>query len=354
MGASDFAVTGTSGAGVTVVSGTGAAYVVTVSGGGLGVSRRRGGADARVGSRCRRRCGATALVAVTPTGVDERYAVDSTGPSVTLSRADGLGTPVSGAFEVTVRFVEANGLRTSGAGAFTAADSGGDPRRRDSDGHHGPAGVAGDGDAGGGLRGHGAGGPAGGAGAPTSRGTATRRRRSWGSRWTGWRRGLVSVVRADPVLRRTNADRPGLRAPLRRADDGSRPRRSGGARRGGGGLGGAAEKNDADDADGAEPARVFRVAGGGARGSPGTTGVIGLRLAAGAVLSDVAGNAPAAAAPASGTNQTFLLDNFGPVTTITGAGGPRDPRFRSADRLHRRQPDRSRGGDRLHGGGTSR
>ena len=121
VGASDFAVTGTSGAGVTVVSGTGAAYVVTVSGGDLAFHDGAVGLTLASGHDVADGAG-NALVAVTPTGVDERYSVDSTGPSVTLSRADGLGTTVSGSFEVTVRFVEANGLRTSGAGAFTAAD----------------------------------------------------------------------------------------------------------------------------------------------------------------------------------------------------------------------------------------
>ena len=65
-----------------------------------------------------------ALDPTLPTGANyEIYTLDSSGPTVTLARADGLDTTLpAGAFDVTVTFTEANGLQTSGGGAFAASD----------------------------------------------------------------------------------------------------------------------------------------------------------------------------------------------------------------------------------------
>ncbi|MDE0195490.1 MAG: Ig-like domain-containing protein, partial [bacterium] len=62
-----------------------------------------------------------ALTGVLPTNA-EGFTLDNTGPAAALARADGLDTKLPGAFDVTVTFTEANGLQTTGAGAFTADD----------------------------------------------------------------------------------------------------------------------------------------------------------------------------------------------------------------------------------------
>ena len=95
---------------VTVSSGNLGSYDGTV---GLGFATDQDIADAAGND----------LVATLPTDADyETYTVDNTGPAVALARADGVDTTLSGAFDVTVTFTEANGLQTTGAGAFIAGD----------------------------------------------------------------------------------------------------------------------------------------------------------------------------------------------------------------------------------------
>ena len=63
-----------------------------------------------------------ALTATTPSGANQSYTVDNTAPAATLARADGASTTLNAAFNVTLTFTEANGLQTSGAGAFVVGD----------------------------------------------------------------------------------------------------------------------------------------------------------------------------------------------------------------------------------------
>ena len=118
--AADFDASGAGDA--TGVTGSGSAYVVTVSGGNLGSYDGTVGLTFASGRTIADAAG-NDLDATLPTDADyETYTVDNTGPAAALARADGLATTLSGAFDVTVTFTEANGLATSGAGAFIAGD----------------------------------------------------------------------------------------------------------------------------------------------------------------------------------------------------------------------------------------
>ena len=119
----DFAVTGGAGAvsSVAPVAGSGARYLVTLGGADLVGHEGVVGVRLAPGQNIVDADG-NALAAAGPTGTNETYTVDNTAPLVALARADGLDTLLTGAFDVTVTFTEDNGLQTSGAGAFTAAD----------------------------------------------------------------------------------------------------------------------------------------------------------------------------------------------------------------------------------------
>ena len=123
----DFDASGTSGAGaslVTAVPGSPTQYIVTVGGGTKGGTLASH--DGEVGltfasDQDIADWSGNALTATTPTGADETYTLDNTAPTVTVIRA-GRFYLLNTAFNVTVTFTEANGLQTSGPGAFTAAD----------------------------------------------------------------------------------------------------------------------------------------------------------------------------------------------------------------------------------------
>ena len=106
--------------GVEAVSGDAAQYIVTVSGSGLSGYNAMVGLTFAPGQDIEDLAG-NDLDATLPAGTSyERYTLDNTAPTVALARSDGLGTTLAGAFDVTVTFTEANGLRTTGDGAFTA------------------------------------------------------------------------------------------------------------------------------------------------------------------------------------------------------------------------------------------
>ena len=145
VNAADFDASGTTGdaTGVADVTGNAAQYIVTVSSGDLddydGVVGLTLASDHDIADKA-----GNALTATTLTGANQSYTVDNTAPTVRLARADGAGTTLAGAFDVTVTFTEANGLQTAGAGAFTAADltvTAGSATALH--GHDGPAGVDG-------------------------------------------------------------------------------------------------------------------------------------------------------------------------------------------------------------------
>ena len=127
VGTGDFSVTAPGGgtattATATNVSGSGTQYVVTVSSGNLGSYNGTVGLGLATAQDIEDEAG-NDLGTTLPTGTNnETYTVDNTGPAVALVRADGLDTTLSGAFDVTVTFTEANGLATTGAGAFAAGD----------------------------------------------------------------------------------------------------------------------------------------------------------------------------------------------------------------------------------------
>ena len=124
----DFDASGTSGAGaslVTAVPGSPTQYIVTVGGGTKGGTLASH--DGEVGltfasDQDIADWSGNALTATTPTRADETYTLDNTAPTVRLLRADLGRRTLNTAFDVRVFFTEANGLQTSGPGAFTAAD----------------------------------------------------------------------------------------------------------------------------------------------------------------------------------------------------------------------------------------
>ena len=125
---SDFSVSGTT-ATATGITGSGARYIVTVSGGNLNgfdgtvdLSIASGHGITDQAQNVARTPLVNALANTTPTFANQTYTVDNTAPTAVLARADGGSGTLSGAFDVRVTFTEANGLQTSGPGAFTSGD----------------------------------------------------------------------------------------------------------------------------------------------------------------------------------------------------------------------------------------
>ena len=131
--------------------------------------------------------------------------------------------------------------------------------------------------------------------------------------------GLVSITRANPAARHTDADLLVFRLIFTERVMGLDPadfevRGEAGA------IGplGVRPRTETDSLRGAEPTRVFRVRVEG-NGLADHGGEIGVGLVPAAMLVDEAGNALADTMP-SAIDETYLVDNAGPVPTLFGPG----------------------------------